>query len=277
MTLLMLNFGTFRETNIFAHELLNQGFALYDSTNGSRPAGLSLRVVEGDTKVFSLYSLGAKQWTEQSAGLAYPERFRRWIQGVVDTEPEVVYLTGHHAPVEIGGFMLANDWPEDKIRFAGQFLANGKGMVFGPMTGPLAAVDLAPCTRACRLVVGFGCNVAKSSAAQFYQRVFCAGARRSIVLGWSRTMTIPTRGQGSVNREFFRRLAAIPGVEGHSIGDVCERWPAEVIAAWGNAVATYQGGSPVQSDLLSAAAARDANGVQYTFALKAGVVRPVPS
>jgi hypothetical protein len=281
MSLLMLNFGTFRETNIFANDLQHQGFALFDSTNGSKTPGFSLDRVKGPTEVYTLFRIDSQRWTGTAPSRTFAKAFGAWMQSVVDAEPEVAYLTGHHAQGDRRTVMtvLANDWPEDRIRFAAGFTADGRTMSFAAPADleQVARVDLAGAKRNCRLVVGFGCSVARPDFAQFYQRVFSAGAERSIVLGWDRTMSIPRSGEGSVNSTFFRELTKIPDVEGSSIGEVCRRWPAQVVAAWGTAVATFHGGKPGDNPLFAHAAARDAQGMQYRFEIANGRATPRPT
>jgi hypothetical protein len=276
--LLLLSFGTFAETNRFKRQAVSDGLVASDAMHDESPGGLVLpggvRLVNAaEATTVSFYGLTPARWSGRTAAnVPFHQAFEAWMKGVLGQPVECAYLTGHHAAP--GG--RANMWWADGVDekfFA--YLGTPGSMSFGVVKVSTQQVANRIMLAAgalqsqCRLVVGFGCDIATAANSLHYQSFFANGARKPIVLGWASSMNVPSTGP-SVNDRFFAYLRAYAQVNASvpprdRLAWFYERAPMVIIRAWGHGVLPYRGGT-----MWEAARARHSDGTFYKFAVADG-------
>lgn len=286
--LLLVNFGTFRETHRFKQRMIADGFlttdAMEDPVPGAlvRQGGVQKRTSEG-ADVRSFYGLRPDVWRSQvSPGRSFSTAFKAWMEKVLAGGVNCVYLTGHHAVDDKGN--AAMYWDDKSNEIVYMFLGRSGELVFGTLdqakkkAADQVSLATANLRKACVLVVGFGCNVAATNQSIRYQSYFMNGSSKPIVLGWKTTMAIPSGGGASVNARFFDYLAehakknsSVPQSE--RLTWFYDNQPMELIRAWGHSVLAFRGSGA--SKLWDGARARHHDGTYYRFEEKAGAAEPV--
>jgi hypothetical protein len=278
--LLLWNFGTYRETHRFKARALGDGFVGTDAMDESPPGGLvkqgglQVRKTDGASAV-SFYGLTPAVWK------ANVKEFQTWLGKLLAAPLDCVYLTGHHAVDKRSEAVMYWDETSDQVVF--MYLGTQKNqLALGVLdTKAKKTANVVPLgtdnfRASCRLVVGFGCNVAAPNQSLGYQSYFSNGSKKPIVLGWATEMAIP-KGSSSVNGPFFDHLAAYAKANSKVPAKDRLAWfydnePMEVIRAWGRAVFGLRGSSKA---LWQGARARHWDGTYYGFEEKGGVAEPV--
>lgn len=286
--LLVLNFGTFVETNRFKQRALADGFVGTDAMDDAPPGALvktgGVRTVNREsTTTHSFYGLVPTVWrgSVDSAG-PFHQVFEKWMQSLLASPVQCVYLTGHHAVDAKGN--AAMYWDDQANEYVFMFMGNATELRFGTFDKAKNKVlnqfvlETKNFRAECRLVVGFGCNVAAPNQSKRYQQYFANGAKPPIVLGWKTTMSVPSKG-ASVNAKFFDYLAAyaktntkVPAKD--RLAWFYDNEPMELIRGWGYGMLGLQGTKA--KALRAAARARHHDGTYYRFDFKKdGTVEPV--
>jgi len=275
--LLLLNFGTFQETNRFKRSAIQDAFVSSDLMDGVSPGDLlrtgGLRTVNAaGTTTYSFYGLRSDVWKAKLPdGTAYRDAFKKWIENILTNTVHCVYLTGHH-----GGHQMW--WDHDPDDFWMR-LTKIDELVFGAEEKHLIKLTAKNLRTGCLLVLGFGCNIGSGGNSSFYQDFFHNGAEKPIVLGWDTTIAVPRSNWPSINDRFFEYLNQY--VKSNSSVAAKDRldWfygnqPMELVRAWGHAARGYEGHKS-QSRLWEHARARHKDGTLYRFEVQKGVVQPV--
>lgn len=273
--LLLLNFGTYAETNRFKALAIERKFLSSDLMD-AEPLGELLRpgsvrtVRRGGSVTYSFYGLSAKVWGSKLAdGTLFRDAFKKWMEKVVSAGVHCVYLTGHHWDDHTRHRYMILSWGEDTDHFHARIDTDKKNLEFG-VSARRVSIDIEDAFRACRLVLGFGCNVATGINSGKYQGFFGGSA---IVLGWERSVAIPRAGQESVNGRFFEYLDGFVQKQANVPDEDRLEWfyqnhPMELVRAWGEATRNW---------LQQRARARDRLGDFYKFKLdkRSGNIEPV--
>ncbi|SRR6266545_893887 len=273
-TLLLLNFGTFAETNKYKAQALSSGFLPSDAMQDNPPGALlvpdgvrEVRQVAG-VDVVSFHGLTPKVWRGKlDTGTDYAAAFEAWIGKVVSKPVSCVYLTGHHWDDHKSARLSVLSWGDTTAHFHARFDRAANRLWFG-IDRKLLAVDTAKLTSTCRLVLGFGCNVGTPINSSKYQTFF--GNPPPVVLGWDASVSVPRAKGPSVNERFFEYLDDFARTSGKVPQSDRLEWfylnePMELVKAWGHATAKW---------LSSRARARDQAGELWRFKVTKGVVQP---
>lgn len=286
-SLMMLNCSTFRESAAFKARALSSGLVGEDLMDTHPPrAGLVgahprvATVSDADNSLLSFYYLTPGIWRSRigtgRAAKTFSTVFGEWLSDIARSSPEVVYLAGHH-----GSHML---WGKDdgwRVDFNDK---NHLGFQTYDNKAPVGRVSVPtdPFLRNCKLLLGFGCNIAATTVAAYYRQYFHSGARFPVVLGWAGTVSLPTRKEPSIVDAFFDTLDAFAADPRRTI-PATDRidWfyrqlgQPELVAAWGEAVKAYGNREPRR--LLTDARAIVNNGTVYRFGVdKSGQVTTDP-
>jgi hypothetical protein len=261
--LLILNFGTFIETNRFkAYAATN--FAEVDvmeTTPG--PGDLiqtdGVRTVNvGGAKVHSFYGLTATVWRSNLAsGDAFKDEFKKWIDRALANPVHCVYMTGHHWSHENEFAVLS--WEEETKYFHALFDTSKQTLEFG-ISGNRVPVDTTNLRAECKLVFGFGCNVCGGANSAKYQRFFSPS--KPVVCGWTQSISLPKTEATSVNKRFFEYLDTFASDATRSVpaSDRVTWFHAnesmQLVKAWGWATKRWK---------PSLARARDKDGNYYKY------------
>jgi hypothetical protein len=206
--LLLLNFGTFIETNRFKALAAKGGFAetdVLDSTNPG-PGGLiqkdGVRKIDvAGAPVHSFYELSSPVWKSTIDGdKPFKEEFKSWFERALDKPVQCIYMTGHHWSHD-GSAILS--WEEEQKFFHARFETDKQTLEFG-VTGDRVEIDTTNLRAECKLVFGFGCNVCGGSNSTKYQRFFKPSA--PVICGWTESIALPKTEAKSVNKRFFEYL-----------------------------------------------------------------------
>jgi hypothetical protein len=285
--LVLLNFGTFQETNRFKQRALADGFLGSDAMDDNAPpgavtaaGGVQKRTAAGAT-VASFYGLSPDVWTgTASSKRPYSAEFQTWMNKVVGGPVHCVYLTGHHQIIGAHAAMYG-DTSGQRVFY--MYLGKVGELIFGVVDTATAkavdkvAIETANLRAECLLVLGFGCNVAAANQSNRYQSYFANGAKKPIVLGWATSMEVPRAGS-SVNAGFFdylkdyaKKNSSVPATE--RLKWFYDNQPMELIRAWGRAVFGLEGKGA--DSLRAGARARHHDGTYYRFEAKGGPAEPV--
>jgi len=272
--LLLLNFGTYAETNRFKALAVERKFLAADLMDVHPPGELQtpggVRKVRraGAGEAYSFYGLKEDVWGAKLADdTPFQEAFRRWMERVVQPGVHCTYLTGHHW--RVGDRHMFLSWDVSTEYFHARIDTEARVLEFG-ISDARVSVDVRDVFNECRLVVGFGCDIASGINSAAYQAFFGGSA---IILGWERSTATPRADQESVNTRFFEYLDAF--VQEQTEVPVEDRleWfhhnhPMELIRAWGHATRNW---------LQERARARDHQGNFYKFEVdkEKGSVEPV--
>ena len=163
-SLAVFNFGTYRETNRFKQRALTGAFLSDDLMTPHSagplvmPGGVRQVRAEG-AETYSFYGLSAEVWKSKlDDGRPFKTVFQQWLDGVLARPAHCVYLTGHHWSHGSKPWMVLS-WGEDPAHF--HMLADSEQLTLAFGAGQdRVAIASANLRANCRLVVGFGCNVA---------------------------------------------------------------------------------------------------------------------
>jgi hypothetical protein len=272
--LLLLNFGTYVETNRFKAQALQHGFLARDAMYESPPGPLikqgGVRTVNkvGGADAHSFLGLTRSVWKGKLRDdRRFYTAFQDWMNKVLAKPVSCVYLTGHHWDDEARGRHSILSWGEDTDHFHARFDRDKNGLAFG-VTGRRVDVDTKNLRSDCRLVLGFGCNIATALNSRKYHAFFGS----PVVLSWDRSITIPPAKGPSVNERFFSYLADYASKNAKVPRDDRLEWfyanePMELVRAWGFATIVW---------LSKQARARDNAGNFYKFKVDAKKQTAVP-
>jgi len=272
--LLLVNFGTYAETNRFKTLAVERKFLAADLMDEHPPGKLlkdgGVRKVRrpGVGEVCSFYGLKKDVWASKLADdKPFQKAFREWMERVVQPGVHCTYLTGHHWRAGERDMFLS--WGVGTEYFHARIDTEARTLEFG-ISDARVLVDVKAVFNECRLVVGFGCNIATGINSAAYQAFFGGAA---IILGWERSTATPRADQQSVNKRFFEYLDGFIQKQTDVPAEDRLEWfyhnhPMELIRAWGHATRNW---------LQQRARARDHHGNFYKFEVekKKGGVEPV--
>jgi len=207
--LLLLNFGTFIETNRFKALAAKGQFAETDLLDSTTPGpgeliqenGVQKRNVAG-ASAHSFQGLSKTVWKSQlSTNKAFKDEFKKWVERALGKPAHCVYMTGHHWSHENEFAILS--WEEETTFFHALFDTDKQTLEFG-VRGDLVEVDTANLRAECKLVFGFGCNVCGGSNSTKYQSFFKPS--QPVICGWTESISLPKSEAKSVNKRFFEYL-----------------------------------------------------------------------
>jgi hypothetical protein len=260
--LLLLNFGTLPETNRFKTLAIERKFLAADLMDVHPPGELlqegGVRKVRraGVGEVCSFHGLKEDVWASKLAdGTPFQEAFRKWMERVVRPGVHCAYLNGHHWRAGDRDMFLS--WDFGTNYFHARIDTQARVLEFG-ISDARVSIDVKDVFNECRLVVGFGCNIATGINSAAYQAFFGGSA---IILGWERSTATPRADQQSVNKRFFNYLSGVRPKQTEVPAEDRLEWfyrnhPMELIRAWGHATRNW---------LLERARARDSSGNFYKF------------
>jgi hypothetical protein len=274
-SLVLLNFGTYAETNRFKAKALAGGVLAADAMDDNRPGPLVVadgvrekRQVAG-VDVVSYYGLSGRVWRAKLGAGTFADAFRDWMNKVLSKPATCVYLTGHHWDDHKRARYTILSWGEDTDHFHAKFDREKQQLFFG-VGEKLVEVDTTKLRSGCRLVLGFGCNVATAINSKKYQTFF--GDPPPILLGWDQSVSVPPAHGPSVNDRFFKYLKDFAEASGKVPTTDRLQWfydhePMEIVRAWGHATIPW---------LSSQSRARDQTGTLCCFDVdkKADTARP---
>ena len=250
---LIVNFGTFAETNRFKAKAIDSGFVTTDLMDSSRPpAGListktgKIRTVRrAGVTTYSFYGLKQKNWRSKvKKSKLYRSEFKKWMDKVIDQPVHCVYLTGHHW----GNSILILSWADTIKEFHQATDSNKKKLEFGTGSGRyMVDLNATKLKSECMVLMGFGCNVATGSNSLNYQKFFSSKGKKPIVLGWERTISVPKQNASlkrQVNHRFFDYLETYAQKNSKVPAKDRIKWfyanePMEIVKAWGYATSFW--------------------------------------
>jgi hypothetical protein len=264
--LLILNFGTFAETNRFKALGIQRNFVAGDLMDDRSPGelvqsgGVRQVLKRAGTDTYSFHGLNKSVWRSKlSDGTTFKEGFQKWMEQVLGKSVHCVYMTGHHWSDERGSRTIMS-WGEDTGHFHLLTDTGKQTLQFG-ISADRVAVDTKNLRSDCKLMLGFGCNVATGINSAKYQEFFGGGESKPIILGWDRSIRVPRSGEKSVNERFFDYLdtyakgdKSVPDKD--RLAWFYEDKPIELVRAWGYATILWFSGQ---------ARARDEKGNFYKF------------
>lgn len=258
--LLLLNFGTFAETHRFKALANAGGYIEDDAFDAASPgdlvqAGGVQRRSDLGAALYSFYGLTGAMWKSKlDSGTAFKDAFDTWARAALAQPVHAVYIAGHHWT---GSMHMS--WGEENSDFYAEFDPDKQVLAFG-VSADRIELDTQVLRSDCKLVVGFGCNVATAVRSAQYQSFFDS---RPVILAWDRSIAIPKRSQPSVNARFFQYLdgqaasnAKVPKTE--RINWFYDHDSMQLVRAWGFATANW---------FADQARARDKDGAYYRFRL----------
>jgi hypothetical protein len=274
--LLLVNFGTFQETNRFKKLAIDIGMLEKDATDDAPPGVLvrsnALRTVNAlGVTTYSLYGLRPATWKLTVSGKPYWQQFKEWLDKLLASPIHAVYLTGHHRDFRMW-------WSDDEDSVDLYMNTDGRLRFATPEAATAAEVETRTLKSECMLVVGFGCNIATASHSEHYQRYFGSAPRKPVVLGWDTTISIPSAGT-SVNQGFFDAINAYAASNTKVPANGRLQWlyehePLEIVRAWGQGTYAHRNTS---RRLWTSARARGKDGAFYSFEVRNGRAEPVPA
>lgn len=289
----ILSFGTFKETNRFKTESFRKGFFdtdvlfNFDPTELLHRDGVGLVQMAGAESVFRLFrtepddSSEAEKRRKKSkrlwkktlpSGDTYKAKFEEWVNAALQDNIDCLYLTGHHWEPTTKSFNLSAGVFAASFRFTGE---RGNSDVNIGYSGSLdLTFDIMPIRNRCKLIFGFGCDLATADASLTYQDVFGRGAGDvPVVCGWNTTVGLPSWNQAdrSPNVRYFEFLEsfATANINPATPPTNLLQWfydnhPMELVRAWGHATQRWNKNS---------ARARGKDGKLYKFKLDAGQIK----
>ena len=208
----IFNFGTFIETNRFKTFARQRGFldtdVMFNADPGGlvRPKGVELIQDTGLDPVFSLYPVNGTVWNSKlDPSQTYRASFKKWVDAALQDEIDCLYLTGHHWTTT-KMFILSSGESTSTFSLIGE---SGKSTVSIGRGSRVVEFDIAPLRNRCKLLFGYGCDVATKTASAIYQSVFGRGAGDvPVVCGWDASIDLPSRAQASLspNARYFEFL-----------------------------------------------------------------------
>lgn len=272
--LLLLNFGTFIETNRFKALAAKGGFTEIDVLDSTNPGPGALIQKDGVRKinvagaaVHSFYGLSSTVWKSEIADDPFKTEFKSWLDRALDKPVQCIYMTGHHWSHD----EFANlSWEEELKFFHARFDTDKQTLQFG-VTGDRVDVDTTNLRAECKLVFGFGCNVCGGSNSTKYQRFFQPST--PVICGWTESIALPKSEAQSVNKRFFGYLDIYAKEPARKVSPrdrvtwFHDNDSIELVKAWGWATKRWK---------QAQARARDKDGSFYKFKVnKKGWPEPV--
>lgn len=289
----IFSFGTFKETNRFKTESFRKGFFDTDVLFNSDPTellhrdGVGLVQMAGAESVFRLFrtepedeadaekqrAKSKRLWKKTlSGGDTYRVKFEEWVNAALQDDIDCLYLTGHHWTPTSTSFNLSNGVFGKSFRFTGEKANTDVNIGYD---GSLDLIfDIKPIRNQCKLIFGFGCDVATAEASLIYQDVFGRGANDvPVVCGWNTTVGLPAWNQADRSPnvryfEFLESFAAANVDPAHPPANLLQWFydnhPMELVRAWGHATQRW---------IKNAARARGKDGKLYKFKLDAGQIK----
>ncbi|MGH6894584.1 MAG: hypothetical protein ACREEP_20245 [Dongiaceae bacterium] len=268
-SLLLLNFGTYAETHRFKALGRDRGFLDTDALDAASPGDL----VQSDgvqkrndlgAELYSFYGLSAKVWRSKLSDDTFKAAFEKWMIEALKSPVHCIYIAGHHWTGA-----LHTSWGEESSYFYAEFDTDKQQLLFGVSSDQIM-LDTTTLRSECRLIVGFGCNVATAIHSQQYQSFFDS---RPVVLAWDQSIRIPKRSEPSVNERFFDFLETRATTDTRVPKTDRLVWfydndSMQLVRAWGRATKNWFSGQ---------ARARDKDGNFYKFKKdkKTGEMEPV--
>jgi hypothetical protein len=273
--LLIVNFGTYVETNRFKAAAINGGFVSTDRMEDEPPTGELSSTLPGKIRtvrdagvtVYSFSGLKKETWLGRlSSGDLYRDAFKDWMNVVLNEPIHCLYLTGHH-------WNLILSWGETTSHFHVRMDKSKQTLKFG-ITGKSVNVRTDKLRSECYAIFGFGCDVGTGTNSNHYQQFFRGGGTRPIILGWDGSISVPPRNaeaKKKVSDRFFYYLnkyyaptnAAVPGSD--RLKWFYQNQPMDIINAWGYATRYW---------FSDKARVRGKDGKLYRFRIKRGVEIP---
>ena len=289
----IFSFGSFKETNRFKTESFSKGFFDTDVLFNSDPTdlihadGVGLVQMAGAESVFRLFrtepddtadaekqrTKSKKLWKKTMPdGDTYKVKFEAWVNAALQDDIDCLYLTGHHWTSGTR-FTLSTGIIGESFRFTGE---TGKDKVnIGYSGSQDLEFDVTPIRNQCKLIFGYGCDLATNEASSIHQDIFGRGANDvPVVCGWNTTVGLPAWNQAdrSPNVRYFEFLQTFANANlGSATPANLLQWffdnhPMELVRAWGHATQRW---------IKGAARARGKDGKLYKFKLEGGQIKEV--
>lgn len=264
--LLLLNFGTFGETNRFASLATSKGLVATNLLETHPPNGLivpnGVRTVPGGKlgSTPSFYGLKQRVWRGKlKDGTAFKSRFEKWMNGIAGHQINCLYITGHHWMIESPKKYTTTSWTDKGADFSVRFQEKDSALTFGCGTNRVT-FDTATMRKGLQLIIGFGCNVATGVNSTYYRA--WSSPSNPVILAWERSIAVPSWRSGiTVNGRFFDYIdnfektnGKLPATE--RLAWLYEHEPMELVKAWGYATIPW---------LSRQARARSKDGTFYRF------------
>lgn len=266
--LLILNFGTFTETNRFASLATSRGLLDTNLMETHPPGALvvpgGVRTIppRGFARTESFHGLANKVWRGKLAdGSVFRTKFESWMQGILGHQVECLYITGHHWMIAASDKYTTVSWTDTGTDFSARFQQKDSKLTFGS-GGDRVALDTTTMRKNLKLVIGFGCNVATAINSSFYQS--WSAPSKPVILAWERSIAVPSARSGvTVNGRFFDYIDALAKANSKIPATGRLAWlydhePMELVRAWGYATIPW---------LSRQARARGKHGDFYRFSL----------
>ena len=264
--LLVLNFGTFTETNRFASLATTRGLVDTNLMENHPPGGLiipgGVRTIppRGYARTVSFYGLSNKAWRGKLAdGTAFKAKFESWMKSLLGHQVNCLYITGHHWMIEGSNKYTTASWTDKGTDFSCRFQDKGSSLTFG-CGGNRIKFDTTTTRKNLKLIIGFGCNVATAINSAFYQS--WSTPSKPVILAWDSSIAVPTARSGiTVNGRFFDYIDSFAKANGKVPATGRLTWlydhePMELVRAWGYATIPW---------LSRQARARSKTGEFYRF------------
>lgn len=271
----IFNFGSFIETNRFKTFAHQRGFldtdVLFNTDPGKlvKPKGVALIQDTGLEPVFSFYPVNGPVWKGKldTGPDKYKDAFKAWVDAALQDDVDCLYFTGHHWTPGDVEFVLSSG--ETSSEF-GMFGKKGSNKVSIGRGSSVVEFDVAPLRNKCKLMFGYGCDVATKGASKLYQSIFGRGEGDvPVVCGWDATISVPSRSQPdrSPNARYFEYLEDFAEANSGPVDDrlqwFYDNHAIELVRAWGHATQLWNKGN---------ARARGKDGKFYKFKLDAGKI-----
>jgi hypothetical protein len=272
--LFILNFGTFVETHRFKALSMAADFTEVDLLDSTSPGpgglvqkdGVQLRPFTGGSRVYSFYGLSPTVWTSQfTSGKSFTHEFKKWISNALESPVHCVYMTGHHWSHE-GDLTSTLSWGHSQRVFHARFDMEKQTLEFGVHVDEdkeWIDVDTANLRTECKLVFGFGCDVASGSNSTKYQNFFKPS--KPVICGWTTSISLPKSEKSSVNKRFFEYIDKYIALDPKKVPQtdrliwLYDNDPMQLVKAWGWATKYWK---------QSRARARDRDGNFWKFKIK---------
>ena len=265
--MIIVNFGTIKETNRFKQYALQSNFVGQDVLEkkfSSLPFQRGRRFrTHGSQKVLTFWGLPDSEFRRRR------KRFKKWYTDAISKDyPHCVYLTGHHNGFQMWGGpssshikLYMRRYEKRRKRFS--YRVDGRKR-------DRADIDLSLFQQNCLIVIGMGCNICTGSASLHYQRYFKNKARKPIILGYNNSIGVPKTEAKSVVIPFFYYIdnfikklpeqnSGSPAPTNKILEYLYEKNSKEILKAWGYA------NRKSRRYYFNVARARDKNGAFYRF------------
>ncbi|MCG7855878.1 hypothetical protein MD537_02815 [Flavihumibacter sediminis] len=272
----IFNFGTFVETNRFKTAAKQSDFVDTDVWFNANPGSLmnsnGVRLIQdsGVDPVFSFYHINNAVWKSRlNLGQKYTDAFDTWLSAALQDDIDCIYLTGHHW-TDGNNFYLSSGHSQSQFSLSGK---KGTGTLDIGRGSSVVKFPVTALKNQCKLIFGYGCDVATPHASKLYQDIFGRGAGDvPVICGWDATISVPDRDQASISPnnlyfEFLKNFAdanAAPAT--NRLQWIYDNHPMELVNAWGHATRSWHKHS---------ARARGKDGKLFKFTHSGGTVTAV--